>query len=74
MLALERGCHVVAFDILTDNVNRVVQTAAEARGVDGRLFLERISVFQNGVKCVASRSAPCLTCPLFLRHVHTLAQ
>ncbi len=58
MLALNRGCHVVAFDILSENVNRVVQTVARAKGEDGRLFLERFSAFQNGVKCVPRVCAP----------------
>lgn len=57
MLALNRGCHVVAFDILSENVNRVVQTVARAKGEDGRLYLERFSAFQNGVNNVPGAAA-----------------
>jgi hypothetical protein len=49
MYALERGCHVIAFDALLINVRRVVQTMIAAKGSDGRPFIERFHGFRNGV-------------------------
>jgi hypothetical protein len=44
---------VIAFDMLPENVNRVVQSFSRAKGRDGRLMVERFWGFHNGVKYVA---------------------
>jgi hypothetical protein len=49
MYALERGCHVIAFDALFINVKRVTQTVIAAKDKHGRPFIERFHGFRNGV-------------------------
>jgi cyclopropane fatty-acyl-phospholipid synthase-like methyltransferase len=50
LYALERGCHVIAFDMLAENILRLLQTVARAETPDGRLFLERFHGFRNGLR------------------------
>jgi hypothetical protein len=49
MYALERGCHVIAFDAVKMNVQRVAQTVLAAKRDDGHLYGERFYGFWNGV-------------------------
>ena len=49
MLALERGCQVVAFDALSMNVQRVVQSTLAAVDGDGRPYIERLHAYHNAV-------------------------
>ena len=50
LYALERGCHVISFDMLLENVLSVLQTLNRAVAADGRLYLERWHGFWNGVR------------------------
>ena len=52
LYALERGCHVISFDMLLENILSVLQTLNRAVAADGRLYLERWHGFWNGVRFV----------------------
>lgn len=55
LYALERGCHVIGFDVLEDNMKHVIQTVAKGKGNDGRPLLERFHGYTNAVDSVVGR-------------------
>ena len=50
LYALERGCHVISFDMLQQNMLKVLQTLSRVVGPHGRLYLEKWHGFRNGVR------------------------
>jgi hypothetical protein len=50
LYALERECHVISFDMLQQNMLKVLQTLSRVVGPHGRLYLEKWHGFRNGVR------------------------